>query len=924
MLIEIYEIPMDITSSETENNSESTTENTKIFCKIEVNDPIQDLKLNPNYLNVLLVGTYSEICFFIIPEKRQEEIIEKPKFIFRKIINAFYSAVFNPFNSHIIACSNYPSFIQIWSVKNPIIHKIDCLSLPINMKWEKSGNLLGFIDNATIIKIYDKKNKKKIFNLDLKEINLDFDFFGNNTILVYNKDRNKITEYEFSLEPENEVNEKGKRILEVKYTFCLVFNDYFLINSNEKKISLYSNFENIFDKDCFLKKPKIIKNANKKRIFTLLDRNYEKFKLVFLEDNYNGQLKGEKITNKEKKEEIKEELKEEIKEEKKEDKEENSFTSEYNSFDDSLEDLNKDYFEDCPEEFIDIIENINFKYNHYDDKYKKEKKYIDIKEIQISLEENKKSDLISLRNYVKKEMEKDKYFKSKKEEYLFYLNLLIKDETNITLLKDYLLFLKNNKTLLEKENIPHEKFEDELNYYSVFFEKDKLKDLFGYEIKSEKSKLVDLMNDYYNNLKKKTFKEFKKKIEKEYKRRYFNQPISFNSKELLYYDCSEIIYCDILNSKHKKKQDLENKLYILEKILRKNIIEKFEEADVLIPLFSFLSFQEPKENFDFFLNSICSKTLKDEEFEKKSLLTFECENGDIKKIFCRNKEYYENPNELCFENLDNTKYLKCEKYNYKHMIKYPPLNLKINKIKEFILITLKSKVFEEAFKYLTEIENYETIFNDNMISEFINNIKFLPIKFNSIAAFHDRLNIVTVISTMKKYLNVGEDNKEIVSTLENGVIVAIIYHEFGDFINAVISFMENKMKFNDKPKKRLLKFKEGGHFMELILFGKVIKHLSYEEVLYILNEDNYNKSLEDFRKGFSRLNDKDLTINGPFKDFNILEDSISDEIKKNTFIKIKNNYNINDILKNAKITIPLVNDVIGRKINIKDLEPYFH
>ena len=112
--------------------------------------------------------------------------------------------------------------------------------------------------------------------------------------------------------------------------------------------------------------------------------------------------------------------------------------------------------------------------------------------------------------------------------------------------------------------------------------------------------------------------------------------------------------------------------------------------------------------------------------------------------------------------------------------------------------------------------------------------------------------------------------------------------------------------------------------MELILFGKVIKHLSYEEVLYILNEDNYNKSLEDFRKGFSRLNDKDLTINGPFKDFNILEDSISDEIKKNSFIKVKNNYNINDILKNAKITIPLVNDVIGRKINIKDLEPYFH
>jgi len=42
-------------------------------------------------------------------------------------------------------------------------------------------------------------------------------------------------------------------------------------------------------------------------------------------------------------------------------------------------------------------------------------------------------------------------------------------------------------------------------------------------------------------------------------------------------------------------------------------------------------------------------------------------------------------------------------------------------------------------------------------------------------AFHDRLNLVTVISTMKKDLYVPEHNKEIVLTLENGVIVAIIY-----------------------------------------------------------------------------------------------------------------------------------------------------
>ena len=61
-----------------------------------------------------------------------------------------------------------------------------------------------------------------------------------------------------------------------------------------------------------------------------------------------------------------------------------------------------------------------------------------------------------------------------------------------------------------------------------------------------------------------------------------------------------MIYYDILNRKHNKKQDLENKLYILEKILRGNIIEKFEEVDILIPLFSFFSFQETKKTLNYF------------------------------------------------------------------------------------------------------------------------------------------------------------------------------------------------------------------------------------------------------------------------------------------------------------------------------------
>ena len=124
---------------------------------------------------------------------------------------------------------------------------------------------------------------------------------------------------------------------------------------------------------------------------------------------------------------------------------------------------------------INLKDNLHFNLNKYEDTYKKNKKYMDIDEIQINLEKNKNYDLIWLRNNVKQILDNEKNcpikFGSIKEEYIFYLNLLIQDETNIELLEKYLIFLKKNEDFLEKENIQHEKFHNELKYYSVFLKK---------------------------------------------------------------------------------------------------------------------------------------------------------------------------------------------------------------------------------------------------------------------------------------------------------------------------------------------------------------------------------------------------------------------------------------------------------------------
>ena len=893
--------------------------------KYEVKFPkrIIDLKLNPNNLNILLAGTKSQVELFIIPEDPEEKNITKPRFVFDKNKFGFQFSLFNPKNSHIIASSCYDHSIQIWSVSRQIIHTISSeyiKELIDIMKWHNNGKLLGFIDN-TQIKIYNNTNKKIIFNLDFKENFINFEFYGDyHIIFVQTEEKNEIYVYTFGLDSKEEVEIKEKKdyknLFVEKYNHFLVFNSCYIIQKaiEDKKskrierISLYDALNNkVFNNDCSLNHPKVIKTADSRISFKILDKDdYNNFKLVTIKELYEDKPI-------------------------KEDKDGKSSSSNFNSFDTNAEDLNKEYFFNCPDKFNGIIENLDFNFNQYEDTYKKEKKYMNIEEIQLNLIKNKNHDLIWLRNDVKQILENEKKcptkFGSIKEEYIFYLNLLIKDETNIELLEKYLIFLQKNEDFLEKENILHEKFFDELEYYSVFFEKDKLKNLFGdYKFESEKTKLINLVNDYYINLKNNTLEKFKKELNEKNERRYFNQPISLKSKELLYYDCYIDIFLHICESGGTKKKL--NDLYTLDKIIEKNIFEKYENDDILVPLTSFITFSEPKENVDFFLNSVCSENLTDEEIQKKSKdfkdfkLLFD-DKGEKYVYF--NNETFHNPSQLCLENIESDRPMM-EKYNYNYMIKNPPLSLDIDKIKKFVTKTFSSRVFKEAFYILIEKEDYTKIFNEQMICEFVNKMKFLPVRFSSSVAFIDRLSLVSVIPTMKKIIIFSKYNpkeKEISSILENGIEVSIIYHLFGNAINMVISFKENKLKSNDTPRKKYVKHRDGGYDLELLLFGREIKDLTYGEALYILNEKNYYKSLEEFRKGFNELKEEDLIMEGEFKDFNIKDMSDINQLKTSIFIRAKNSNNPKDDLRNIKISIPLRNDVIGRKIKEEDLEPYF-
>ena len=119
------------------------------------------------------------------------------------------------------------------------------------------------------------------------------------------------------------------------------------------------------------------------------------------------------------------------------------------------------------------------------------------------------------------------------------------------------------------------------------------------------------------------------------------------------------------------------------------------------------------------------------------------------------------------------------------------------------------------------------------------------------------------------------------------------------------------------PRQKYLKINEKGFYIELALFGKFINELSYEESLYILNLKNYEKSLEDFKKGFESLEEEDLIINGPFQYLNI-KGKPFEKNRKEKGILVKKPINEN-IRKYIKINVPLKYDIKGRNFTKEDI-----
>ena len=188
--------------------------------------------------------------------------------------------------------------------------------------------------------------------------------------------------------------------------------------------------------------------------------------------------------------------------------------------------------------------------------------------------------------------------------------------------------------------------------------------------------------------------------------------------------------------------------------------------------------------------------------------------------------------------------------------------------KEFLL----SPVLEELQSKLFRCN--ENIFNkENIIKFFQKNSFYFP-------NFNDNFTALSHKEIFKMFFSIRKFNfniKELCETkVEQMILRAFIkvdiQHEWGHTASSLL-FFDSKIQFFDTPERNIKFFKnkkmeiskEGGEIVEYLLYGKIINKLNAKQAIYILDSQNYQKNLNQFRADFKN-NLKNKSLIKVFKD----------------------------------------------------------
>ncbi len=503
--------------------------------------------------------------------------------------------------------------------------------------------------------------------------------------------------------------------------------------------------------------------------------------------------------------------------------------------------------------------------------------------------ERKKEAEEKYENYKKKKEADEKYEKninnkeneSIENEYYSIYEMNLYDNTNKNIMKIYLDFLKKNDDFIKNNIKTEETFINEFNKYKVLFTPEEIKSFYGEDKKTEKENFINLLNKISNS---DDLIKLKSEIKKEYNHQfYFNQPISFDNKELYYFKNIQLLIDLILKL---KANSFQTRKKIIKLIIDSNYLKNDEitnnEKKMEYLIIILLKDENYYQNYN--LERLKSNYTEEEieEFLKKnpSFKYDKDTNSIIKsempyslKKYCLNLL-----NSYTF--ISNT--LKFDAFLTENIfVDY------IKKIKEFIIKISGSNVFKEILK---EIYKKDCNFiSQEEINYYINNkIHFYPLIDTNSLGLTDKLSLNTYIFSEIKAIrtNCSIDHGNL---LHIALVIVSSFHEINHSIRIILFFKKNGNFEIRTPNLNISgnEINEGGNQLEFLLFGKVIDSLNIIESLFILNENNYKQSLKEFRNNFKRIKEEVLEgkkdcfeIKGIFEKLNIDDKEMINQIIK--------------------------------------------
>lgn len=220
--------------------------------------------------------------------------------------------------------------------------------------------------------------------------------------------------------------------------------------------------------------------------------------------------------------------------------------------------------------------------------------------------------------------------------------------------------------------------------------------------------------------------------------------------------------------------------------------------------------------------------------------------------------------------LDTSKYESYETYIHEYEIEnYLNINayekkLYINIIKSywkpFLIKIFTSKAIKDTFRKLNYQVSKNFEFYDFLIEEELNiifdNVKLYQFPIAEVSG----LTITPIFQIFEYYegfsSKYGKNKSRLVSLVFNLVTNT---HEIIGHINIRIQnyLSEKKLKspLVNNSKSLSIKKEESGDFIEELLYGRIINELTHNQMLFLLDENNYNCTCDEFKKNFSECSE---------------------------------------------------------------------